>query len=117
MRIKHTQLYKDTRNFYRFSICLIFVGGLALIFPIRHIANDPIDFWTFYEAAIFPFLMVQITHIYLLAYKKFKEIAVKERDPEWKTNRRRYEYLLSKNVTTLEEMDEFLSLMRKVDYF
>ena len=116
MRIKHTQLYKDNRNFYRLSIFLIFVGGLTLIIPIRHIANDPIDFWTFYDAAIFSFIMVQIVHLHLLAYEKFKEICAKERNPEWKTNRRRYEYLCGKRLKTMEEVDEFIYLHGKVDY-
>jgi len=107
---KHTKIYKERRAFYCFSILFIVLVGMMTPFLLRNMVCDEVDFWTFYDGILLVWAITQCVHLYIKSWQDLMEVSHKECDPEWKTNRRRFEYLIEKKEMTHEEVKELLGL-------
>ncbi len=106
--MKHTEAYKASLWNYISAIIFIVVTGIVLTFTIRHITQDPVDFWTFYDGILSVWLICQVTILYRLFYTDFSKIAHKEHNLQWRSQRLRVEAIRAKGVL-LDEDFEFLS--------
>lgn len=107
---KHTKIYKERRAFYCFSILFIVLIGALTPFLVRNMVNCKTDFWTFYDGILLVWAIAQCTHLYIKSWQDLMEVSHKERNPEWKQARRRFECLIEKKKMTHEEVKELLSL-------